>query len=65
MPLLTSGRIGDACEIGRRRLFVSGLSPVTSRFPDNGNGTGIAAALLLPMQRSQAIAKLVLHQGEA
>lgn len=65
VPLLTSGRIGDACEIGRRRLFVSGLSPVTSRFPDNGNGTGIAAALLLPMQRSQAIAKLVLHQGEA
>jgi len=65
VPLLTSGRIGDACEIGRRRLFVSGLSPVTSRFPDNGNGTGIAAALLLPMQRSQAIAKLVLRQGEA
>ena len=65
VPLLTSGRIGDACEIGRRRLFVSGLSPVTSRFPDSGNGTGIAAALLLPIQRSQAIAKLVLHQGEA
>ena len=65
VPLLTSGRIGDACEIGRRRLFVSGLSPVTSRFPDSGNGTGIAAALLLPMQRSQAIAKLVLYQSEA
>jgi len=65
VPLLNSGRIGDACEIGRRRLFVSGLSPVTSRFPDNGNGTGIAAALLLPIQRSQAIAELVLHQEEA
>jgi len=65
VPLLTSGRIGDACEIARRRLFVSGLSPVKSRFSDNSNGIGIAAALLLPMQRSQAIAKLVLHENES
>jgi len=65
VPLLTSGRIGDACEIARRRLFISGLSPVTSRFSDNGNGIGIAAALLLPLQRSQGTAKLVLHESEA
>ncbi len=65
VPLLTSGRIGDACEIGQRRLYVSGLSPVKSRFPDDGNGTGMAAALLLPIQRYKTLADLVLQKKEA
>jgi CRISPR-associated protein Csx17 len=62
VPLLNSGRIGEACKMAQRRLYASGLSPVRSQFPDIGNGERIAAALLLPIQRYRTVAGLVLQK---
>ncbi|HWQ19120.1 MAG TPA: type I-U CRISPR-associated protein Csx17 [Methanotrichaceae archaeon] len=62
LPCLLSGRIGESCEIARHRLHASGLSPVRSQFSDIGDGTGIAAGLLLPVQNYKALAKLVVPE---
>ncbi len=35
IPLLCANRIGDACEIGARRLFIAGLTPMRARLPDH------------------------------
>jgi CRISPR-associated protein Csx17 len=50
VPLLCAGRVGEACRIAQRRLFVSGLNPLRVGFPDSSDGTRIAAALLFPVQ---------------
>jgi CRISPR-associated protein Csx17 len=50
VPLLNAGRVGEACRIAQRRLFVSGLNPLRVDFPDASDGTRIAAALLFPVR---------------
>ena len=60
LALLGASRIGDACEVARRRLRAAGLSPMRARFPDGEDGTRLAAALLLPVGRVAALARLVL-----
>jgi CRISPR-associated protein Csx17 len=50
VTLLTAGRIGEACSIAQRRLLVSGLSPLRVDFPDDCDGTRLAAALLFPVR---------------
>ena len=62
IPLLLAGRTSDACAVAQRRLYSSGLSPSRSKFPDADEGERIAAALLLPVQRQQQIADLVLNK---
>ncbi len=61
VPLLKGGHIRDACRIAGRRLSSVGLTPITSDFPDEDDGTRIAAALLLPIQREQGIMGLVIR----
>ncbi|MEM4058641.1 MAG: type I-U CRISPR-associated protein Csx17 [Thermoplasmata archaeon] len=62
ISLLNAGRIGEACEIAKHRLYYSGLSPIKIRFSDRVNGRRIAASLLFPVDKDNvnAIAKLVL-----
>lgn len=61
VPLLKGGHVKDACKVAGRRLSSAGLIPLTTDFPDGGDGVRIAAALLLPIQREQEIMKLVLR----
>ncbi len=63
VPLLLSGRTGDACEVARRRLFASGFLPVKARFPDAGNAERIAAALLVPVQNEWRLMSMVLEEN--
>ncbi|MCD4786201.1 MAG: type I-U CRISPR-associated protein Csx17 [Candidatus Eremiobacteraeota bacterium] len=51
IPLLEAGRLKDACNTARRRLFVAGLNPVKPKFPDHDSeyGTRMAASLLIPI----------------
>ena len=63
VPLLLSGRTGDACEVARRRLFASGFLPVKTRFPDAGNAERIAAALLVPVQNEWRLMSMVLEEN--
>jgi CRISPR-associated protein Csx17 len=64
IPLLLAGRTGNACSVAQRRLYSSGLSPIMSQFPDASGGARIAAALLLPVQRSRQVAGLVLRKKD-
>ncbi len=64
IPLLLAGRIGEACRIAQRRLQVAGIAPVKSQFPDNEDGTRLAASLLLPVSRQLQIAELVLFPNK-
>ena len=61
VPRLKGGHVQDACKVAGRRLSSAGLIPITSDFPDGGDGVRIAAALLLPIQREQEIMRLVLR----
>jgi len=63
IPLLLSGRTGDACEVARRRLFASGFLPVRTRFPDTGNTERIAAALLVPVRDERRLMSMVLEEN--
>lgn len=64
IPLLCAGRVADACRIGQRRLYATGLAPVRAQFMDSEEGLRLAAALLLPVQGVQRISKLVLQAKE-
>jgi len=61
VPLLKGGHVKDACKVAGRRLSSAGLIPLTTDFPDGGDGVRMAAALLLPIQREQEIMKLVIR----
>jgi CRISPR-associated protein Csx17 len=63
LPLLKSGRIMDACEIARRRLFSSGLNPLKAGVANFGNGERIAAALLLPVWQTRKLYSLSLENN--
>ncbi|MFA7304216.1 MAG: type I-U CRISPR-associated protein Csx17 [Methanoregula sp.] len=63
IPLLRAGRIDDACDIARKRLFSTGLLPVKATFPNTGNGERIAAALLLPVRGEKKMVQLVIKDG--
>jgi len=60
IPTLRAGRIGDACRIAQRRLYSSGLSPIRSDFPNEEDGTRLAASLLLPARSHRMMTKLAL-----
>ncbi|MCL4326608.1 MAG: type I-U CRISPR-associated protein Csx17 [Candidatus Thermoplasmatota archaeon] len=58
--LLNAGRIEEACEIAKRRLYYSGLNPIKIKFLNRENGKRITASLLLPINNVDNLAKLVL-----
>lgn len=64
IPLLRAGRIKDACSIADRRLRTKDFIPVTSSFPDGGNGLQISAALLIPVRDEWRLKKLVLREEQ-
>jgi len=64
IPLLCANRIGDACEIGARRLFIAGLAPTRTRMPDHQAGARIAAALLFPLRNLGSLSRLVIYSNE-
>lgn len=64
VPLLLAGRVGQACEAARRRLFVSGLSPIRADFPDGENGLRLAAALLFPIKVRKLRSWTLIDQNE-
>ncbi|HEV3112949.1 MAG TPA: type I-U CRISPR-associated protein Csx17 [Candidatus Binataceae bacterium] len=53
LPLLSTGRIADACRIAQRRLLISGLSPLRVDFADSGDGIRVAASLLFPVRMTR------------
>lgn len=61
IPLLCANRVGDACTIAARRLFIAGLTTTHARLPDHQDGARIAAALLFPLRSLRSISKLVIH----
>ncbi len=62
IPLLCANRINDACKIAERRLITKDFIPVTSSFPDGGNGVRLSAALLIPLRNEREIKRLVLKR---
>lgn len=65
VPLLSANRIDEACKVAQRRLYSAGFIPIQSRFPESGDGTRIAAALLIPVQKVQSLMRLVVNADEA
>ena len=61
IPLIRAGRITDACDIARKRLYSSGFLPVKAIFPNTINGERIAAALLIPVRAEKTLMNLVLE----
>jgi len=61
LPRLIGGHVQDACKVAGRRLSSAGLIPITTDFPDGGDGVRMAAALLLPIQGEQEIMRLVFR----
>jgi len=61
IPLLRADRIGQACAVAQRRLFASGLNVMRTAFPDFGQGTPLAAALLVPVRRTAAFTQMILQ----
>lgn len=64
LSLLKSGRIANACEIARRRLFSAGLNPLNVGLSNFGNGERIAAALLLPVRETKKLYSLALENND-
>ncbi|MFL6227343.1 MAG: type I-U CRISPR-associated protein Csx17 [Pyrinomonadaceae bacterium] len=64
IPLLRANRVSDACKIAARRLFVAGLNPTRATFPDSGDGTRLAAALIIPVRRFGEVSRLVLTPSQ-
>lgn len=60
VPLLRAGRIGEACKVAARRLYVSGFTPTRICFPNAGDGSRIAAALIFPIRSSTELMRLVV-----
>ena len=61
LRLLRAGRVGDACRVAARRLYAAGLTPVQASFPDDSDGTRLAAALLVPIRNVDWLMRRVLH----
>jgi CRISPR-associated protein Csx17 len=64
IPLLCANRVGDACAIAAKRLFIAGLATTRARLPDHREGKRIAAALLFPLRSQRSISKLVIYTTE-
>src|SRR5262249_22667913 len=64
IPLLCANRVGDACDIAARRLFIAGLTTTRARLPNYQDGVRIAAALLFPLRSLRAISKFVIRTTE-
>jgi CRISPR-associated protein Csx17 len=64
IPLLSAGRITEACRLARRRLFASGLNPAPCEFPDGDNGCRLAAALLVPVRPLRTLTQMILYPRE-
>lgn len=65
VPLLRAGRIPDALQIAYQRLRATGIEPATKEFHyENGEGTRLAAALLIPIDApsANALGALVLRK---
>lgn len=62
VPLLGAQRIADACEVAKRRLQASGLSPLKVRYENGGDGQRLAGALLIPVMGVQGLKRLVLRE---
>jgi CRISPR-associated protein Csx17 len=62
IPLLRANRISQACAVAQRRLFASGLNVLRSIFPDSADGTGLAAALLVPVRQSARLTQMILQE---
>ena len=62
IPLLRANRISQACAVAQRRLFASGLNVLRSSFPDSADGTGLAAALLVPVRQSARLTQMILQE---
>ena len=62
VPLLCAGRIEEACSIAARRCRVSGLGLPNIPFERDGDGTRMAAALLLPVRQGDLRRYLVLEK---
>jgi CRISPR-associated protein Csx17 len=63
-PLLCANRVGDACAIAARRLFIAGFPTTRARLPNHQDGVRIAGALLFPLRSLNSISKLVIHMTE-
>lgn len=50
LPLLRSGRVGDAHEVARRRLYSLGFPVPDVRYPNDPSARRIAGALLFPVR---------------
>jgi CRISPR-associated protein Csx17 len=61
IPLLRANRISQACAVAERRLFASGLNVLRTAFPDSGQGTALAAALLVPVRQSARLTQMILQ----
>jgi CRISPR-associated protein Csx17 len=61
IPLLRANRISQACAVAQRRLFGSGLNVLRAVFPDSADGTGLAAALLVPVRQSARFTQMILQ----
>jgi CRISPR-associated protein Csx17 len=64
VPLLSAGRVSEACNIASRRLSSAGLNPMRVKFPDGEDGTRLAASLLIPVRRIYEISRLVFIPEE-
>ena len=62
IPLLRANRISQACAVAQRRLFASGLNVLRAVFPDSADGTGLAAALLVPVRQSARLTQMILQE---
>lgn len=65
LPLLRASRVTEAVRVAQRRLKSSGLSPVSSEFPESANGLRLAASLLIPIRNPMTLAKLVLSGNDS
>jgi CRISPR-associated protein Csx17 len=61
VSLLAGGREAEACDVGRRRLFASGLRPFKVHYPSSGHGSRIAASLIFSARSHRPLMERVLY----
>lgn len=61
VSLLRARRVQEACEVAKRRLSSSGLSPVKFQCIDTTDPDRLAASLLIPLTRTYPLHKFVLR----
>jgi len=64
IPLLLAGRISEACAVAQRRLRASGLHPFRVQFAGGGDGTRLAAGLLIPVTQRQLLAAVLTRSED-